>query len=113
MSPSKILFELSGSIAAWKACAVISRLVQDGHEVQTVATPAALRFVGAATLEGLTGRPVRYVLDRESGEMQVLARLHDGDAHLLVGTLRRCLFDRAGPLTGRPLVAETRQIGTS
>ena len=58
MSPSKILFELSGSIAAWKACAVISRLVQDGHAVQTVATSAALRFVGAATLEGLTGRPV-------------------------------------------------------
>ena len=56
---AKILFKLSGSIAAWKACAVISRLVQDGHEVQTVATSAALRFVGAATLEGLTGRAVK------------------------------------------------------
>ena len=55
----KILFELSGSIAACKACTVISRLVQDGHEVQTIATEAALRFVGPATLEGLTGRPVR------------------------------------------------------
>lgn len=59
MSPAKILFELSGSIAAWKACAVISRLAQDGHEVQVVATTAALRFVGAPTLEGLSGRPVR------------------------------------------------------
>lgn len=54
----KILFKLSGSISAWKACGVISRLVQDGHEVQTVASQAALRFVGTATLEGLTGRPV-------------------------------------------------------
>jgi phosphopantothenoylcysteine decarboxylase / phosphopantothenate---cysteine ligase len=55
----KILFELCGSIAACKACTVISRLVQDGHEVQTIATETALRFVGPATLEGLTGRPVR------------------------------------------------------
>jgi phosphopantothenoylcysteine decarboxylase / phosphopantothenate---cysteine ligase len=58
MSKSKIVFVLSGSIAAFKACQVISRLVQDGHEVQTVATPSALKFVGAATLEGLTGKPV-------------------------------------------------------
>jgi len=59
MCAARILFELSGSIAAWKACAVISRLVQDGHEVQTIATRAALQFIGPATLEGLTGRPVR------------------------------------------------------
>lgn len=54
----KILFQLSGSIACFKACQVISQLVQGGHEVQTAATRSALRFVGAATLEGLTGRPV-------------------------------------------------------
>ena len=59
MCAAKILFELSGSIAAWKACAVISRLAQEGHEVQTIATSAALQFIGPATLEGLTGRPVR------------------------------------------------------
>ena len=53
-----VLFLLSGSIACFKACAVISRLAQSGVTVQTVATPAALRFVGAATLEGLSGRPV-------------------------------------------------------
>jgi phosphopantothenoylcysteine decarboxylase/phosphopantothenate--cysteine ligase len=55
---AKILFQLSGSIACYKACAVISRLVQDGFEVQTVCTPNALRFIGPATLEGLTGKPV-------------------------------------------------------
>lgn len=55
---SKILFQLSGSIAAFKACAVISRLVQEGHEVQTACTRNALQFIGPATLEGLTGKPV-------------------------------------------------------
>ncbi|HVU23066.1 MAG TPA: flavoprotein [Opitutus sp.] len=58
MSRSNVLFLLSGSIACYKACTVISRLVQAGVAVQTVATPAALKFVGTATLEGLSGRPV-------------------------------------------------------
>ncbi len=58
MSQRKVLFFLSGSIAAFKAAAVISKLIQQGHEVQTVATPSALKFIGAATLEGLTGKPV-------------------------------------------------------
>ena len=58
MSRGNLLFLLSGSIACYKACTVISRLAQAGVTVQTVATPAALRFVGAATLEGLSGRPV-------------------------------------------------------
>ncbi len=58
MSASKIVFVVTGSIAAYKACDAVSRLVQQGHQVRAVATEAALRFVGAATLEGLTGAPV-------------------------------------------------------
>ena len=58
MSKSKILFQLSGSIACFKACAVISKLVQNGYDVQVAATESALKFVGEATLEGLTARPV-------------------------------------------------------
>ena len=58
MSKSKVLFILTGSIACYKACHVISRLVQGGADVQVVATPSALQFVGNATLEGLTGKPV-------------------------------------------------------
>lgn len=58
MSKGRILFQLSGSIACYKACHVISRLVQAGHEVEVTATPAALKFVGPTTLEGLTGKPV-------------------------------------------------------
>ncbi len=58
MSGSKIVFIVTGSIAAYKACDAVSRLVQRGHRVRAVATGAALRFVGTATLEGLTGEPV-------------------------------------------------------
>ncbi len=58
MSKSKVLFILSGSIACYKACQAISKLVQAGCEVQTVASPSALQFIGNATLEGLTGKTV-------------------------------------------------------
>lgn len=58
MSKPKVLFQFSGSIACYKACFAVSKLVQDGYEVRTVCTPSALKFIGAATLEGLTGHPV-------------------------------------------------------
>lgn len=69
MSKSKkILFVLTGSIAAYKACMVISQLVQLGHEVQTVLTGGGQEFVGEATLEGLTRKTVVKSL-YQSGHM--------------------------------------------
>lgn len=58
MSASKVLVILTGSIACFKSCELISRLVKQGHIVQCVATNSALNFVGEATLEGLTGHSV-------------------------------------------------------
>ena len=58
MSQTKILFLVSGSIADFKAAAVVSQLVQRNFEVRVVASKSALEFVGAATYEGLTGQPV-------------------------------------------------------
>lgn len=49
---------LSGSIACFKACELISQLVQKGFKVKTVATRSALQFIGPATLEGLTDEAV-------------------------------------------------------
>ncbi len=58
MSGSNILFILTGSISCFKACQIISRLVGEGHEVQTVCSKSALEFIGPATLEGLTSKEV-------------------------------------------------------
>ena len=58
MSGSRILLQVTGSIAAFKAAALASMLVDGGFEVQCVASDGGLRFIGEATLEGLTGRPV-------------------------------------------------------
>lgn len=65
----QVLFLLTGSIACYKACDLVSRLVKRGCAVQTVASAGALRFVGEATLEGLTGRPVLTDLYRSGQAM--------------------------------------------
>jgi phosphopantothenoylcysteine synthetase/decarboxylase len=66
---TKILFCVTGSIAAFKACAAISQLLKEDYEVRTVATQSALKFIGTATLEGLTGKPVATDLYAEGEQM--------------------------------------------
>jgi phosphopantothenoylcysteine decarboxylase/phosphopantothenate--cysteine ligase len=49
---------VSGGIAAYKACELLRRLTESGHDVTVVPTAAALEFVGAATWAALSGKPV-------------------------------------------------------
>ncbi|GEP34037.1 phosphopantothenoylcysteine decarboxylase [Nocardioides szechwanensis] len=49
---------VSGGIAAYKACELLRRLTESGHDVTVVPTAAALEFVGAPTWAGLSGKPV-------------------------------------------------------
>ena len=83
MSKSKVLFILTGSIACYKACHVISRLVQNGCDVQVVATPAALQFVGSATLEGLSGKPVISDMYASGNVMEHIHLMRWADAVLV------------------------------
>jgi phosphopantothenoylcysteine decarboxylase/phosphopantothenate--cysteine ligase len=53
-----VLLGVGGGIAAFKAAALASRLVQRGVDVRVAMTRGATRFIGALTFEGLTGRPV-------------------------------------------------------
>ncbi len=52
-----VLLGVGGGIAAFKAAALASQLVQRGVEVRAALTPGALQFIGARTFEGLTGKP--------------------------------------------------------
>jgi phosphopantothenoylcysteine decarboxylase/phosphopantothenate--cysteine ligase len=54
----RIIVGVSGGIAAYKACSLVRQLSEAGHEVRVIPTEAALRFVGAATFEALSGHPV-------------------------------------------------------
>lgn len=78
-SKNKILFGLSGSIACYKACQLISDLVQSGYVLQTIASKNALKFIGNATLEGLTGFPVLSDIYQEGHQMAHISLVRDAD----------------------------------
>jgi phosphopantothenoylcysteine decarboxylase / phosphopantothenate---cysteine ligase len=58
MDRKRIVVGVSGGIAAYKACTVVRQLAEAGHLVRVIPTESALRFVGAATFEALSGQPV-------------------------------------------------------
>ena len=53
-----IILGVTGSIAAYKVAELARNLTLDGAIVDVIMTAAAQRFVGAATFQALTGRPV-------------------------------------------------------
>ncbi|REJ69698.1 MAG: phosphopantothenoylcysteine decarboxylase [Planctomycetota bacterium] len=64
MQGRELLLGVAGGVAAFKAAALTSQLVQSGARVTVVMTAAAQHFIGRATFEALTGRPVhRDVFD--------------------------------------------------
>ncbi|EPH46224.1 putative Coenzyme A biosynthesis bifunctional protein CoaBC [Streptomyces aurantiacus JA 4570] len=58
MDKPKVVLGVSGGIAAYKACELLRRLTESGHDVRVVPTESALHFVGAATWSALSGHPV-------------------------------------------------------
>ncbi|OBA81292.1 phosphopantothenate synthase [Mycobacterium sp. 1164966.3] len=54
----RVIVGVTGGIAAYKACTVVRQLAEAGHQVRVIPTESALRFVGAATFEALSGQPV-------------------------------------------------------
>ena len=61
-----VVLGVCGSIAAYKAADIASRLVKLGHEVHCVCTPTALRFVTPLTLMTLSRHPVISSFDEET-----------------------------------------------
>ncbi|MFC4161673.1 bifunctional phosphopantothenoylcysteine decarboxylase/phosphopantothenate--cysteine ligase CoaBC [Chitinimonas lacunae] len=54
----RLLLGVTGGIAAYKSAELTRLFVKAGYDVQVVMTEAATRFVGAATFQALSGRPV-------------------------------------------------------
>ena len=55
---ARILLGVSGGIAAYKSLELARLATKEGHAVRVLMTPAAERFVGAASFEGIVGAPV-------------------------------------------------------
>ncbi|GJM17805.1 MAG: hypothetical protein DHS20C14_00180 [Phycisphaeraceae bacterium] len=96
----RILVGITGGIAVYKVCTVVSRLAQAGAEVTVAMTEPATRFVTALTFQALSGRPVytsawQHV---ESHDPQHIALARDADAAVVAP----CTMDFLASLaTGR------------
>jgi phosphopantothenoylcysteine decarboxylase / phosphopantothenate---cysteine ligase len=55
---SRLILGLTGGVAAYKAAELARLLILDAVDVQAVMTRSAGHFVGTATLQALTGKPV-------------------------------------------------------
>jgi phosphopantothenoylcysteine decarboxylase/phosphopantothenate--cysteine ligase len=55
---ARILLGVTGGIAAYKALELARLATRAGHGVRVLMTPAATRFVGPASFEGIVGAPV-------------------------------------------------------
>jgi phosphopantothenoylcysteine decarboxylase/phosphopantothenate--cysteine ligase len=85
MSGKRLLLGVTGGVAAYKAAELTRLLSQNGYEVQVVLTEAASHFVGAATFQALSGRPVfTSMWDASSGNgMAHIDFTRDRDAVLI------------------------------
>jgi phosphopantothenoylcysteine decarboxylase / phosphopantothenate---cysteine ligase len=76
----RILFGVTGGIAAYKAAYLARILRERGAEVQVLMTPAATRFVGPDTFAALTGRPVYSDTFEHTDEVLHVRLAHEADA---------------------------------
>jgi phosphopantothenoylcysteine decarboxylase/phosphopantothenate--cysteine ligase len=54
----EVILGVGGGIAAYKSCELLRRLQDRGYVITVVPTPSSLNFVGTATWEALSSRPV-------------------------------------------------------
>ncbi len=81
----KIVLGVTGSIAAYKAVDLLRLLMDAGHEVRVIQTPASRHFVGAATLQAISRHPVAMEqFGSEAGEEPDLAHIELAKNDLMV-----------------------------
>jgi phosphopantothenoylcysteine decarboxylase/phosphopantothenate--cysteine ligase len=105
----RIVVGVSGGIAAYKAVLVVRQLVLLGHEVEVIATPAALEFVGAPTFEAISHNPVRRDVFENVHAVQHVALGQQADVVAVVpataNTLARMAAGLADDLLTNTLLA--------
>lgn len=77
-SSKHIILGITGSIAAYKAAELASKLTQGGALVDVILTPAAEKFITPLTFQSVTGRKAFTDTDLWGGEAHVL---HVGLGH--------------------------------
>ena len=110
----RIVVGISGGIAAYKAVNVVRAFVLAGHDVQVIATEAALRFVGRPTLEAISRNPVHSELYEGVAEVRHVALGQHADliviAPATANTLAKLAQGLADDLLGNTVLASTAPL---
>jgi len=100
----RIVLGVTGSIAAYKAVALLRLLVQAGAEVHVVMTESASRFITPLTFEVLSGHPVAQELFEGHQDMKHLSLAEQADLLLVApctaNTLAKLALGLADNLLG-------------
>jgi phosphopantothenoylcysteine decarboxylase/phosphopantothenate--cysteine ligase len=102
----RIVVGVAGGIAAYKACSVVRQLTEAGHHVRVVPTESALKFVGAATFEALSGQPVHTGVFEDVKEVPHVRIGQDADL-VVVAPATADLLSRAVAGRGDDLLTAT------
>jgi phosphopantothenoylcysteine decarboxylase/phosphopantothenate--cysteine ligase len=83
LAKKRLVLGITGGVAAYKAAELVRLLVQGDVDVQVVMTEAACRFVGPATFQALSGKPVLTDLWEERAGMTHIDLTRGADAVLV------------------------------
>ncbi|WP_294178930.1 bifunctional phosphopantothenoylcysteine decarboxylase/phosphopantothenate--cysteine ligase CoaBC [uncultured Schumannella sp.] len=110
----RIVVGITGGIAAYKAVNVVRAFVLAGHDVQVIATEAALRFVGRPTLEAISRNPVHSELYEGVAEVRHVALGQRAEliviAPATANTLAKLAHGLADDLLGNTVLASTAPL---
>jgi len=79
----EVILGVGGGIAAYKSCELLRRLQDRGYAITVVPTPSSLNFVGAATWEALSGRPVTTQVWERVDEVRHISLASAADALII------------------------------
>ena len=99
-----IVVGVTGSIAAYKAADLVSKLVKRGYEVHVAMTPGALEFITPLTLQTLSRNPVMTDVFRRDGWQPGHIHLADrADLLLVAPATANTIADLAHGTASNPL----------
>ena len=111
MSGREVVLGVGGGIAAYKSCELLRRLQDAGFFVTVVPTPSSLHFVGTATWEALSGRPVTTSVWERVDEVRHVHLAKVGDFNIVAPAtadlIARITHGRADDLLTNTLLAST------
>jgi len=91
LTGKQIVLGVTGSIAAYKAVALLRTLLREGAKVHVVMTQSATKFVTPLTFEVLSGHPVSTDVFESHQEMKHLSLPAQADAIVIAPATANCL----------------------